>query len=103
MGEDQRRAPLQLLVLVNKFVPLSPSTAVSLLPLMYQTTASAVPSVVVLIGEVTSPVCGAHQSPLPVSGLPVSSTETILAPEPVVGQPAALVAEKVTCVPSAVR
>ena len=69
-----------------------------------KTTALAVPSVVVLMGAVTWPLRGAHQSTLPVSGLPVSNTETILAPVPVIGQPAAaLSVANVTCVPSAVR
>ena len=63
MGEVHSRTPEQLSLPPAKMtLPVSPSTPVSFPLLMYQTTVSEVPSVVVVIGAVTGPASVAHHS-----------------------------------------
>jgi len=66
--------------------PVSPSTPISRPPLMYQTMAFAVPSVVVAIGPVVGLDIGAHQAMVGTGGLPgamrTATTARSLAPEP---------------------
>src|SRR6185437_4528772 len=68
IGEVHWRTPEQVFVLVKIVAPVSPSTPISLPLLMYQTTTSLVPSVVVEMGPVTGPESGAHQATVGLGG-----------------------------------
>src|SRR4051812_196240 len=101
MGDVHLRTLVQVSAPPLKMTaPVSPSTPISLLPLMIQTMALLVPSVVVAIGAAGPPVIAAHQSAAAVGGDPgVSPTPITTWPPPPLGHWAPVSVEKVTRVP----
>src|SRR3954466_13466926 len=102
MGDVQWRTLGQLPVASwNTDAPVSPSIAISLSPLMNQTSTSDLPSVVVAIGA-APPAAAKHQAICGLGGAPAGiSMETItLSVTPVVpGHGIPLSAQNVTCTP----